>query len=302
MPKGLIFDIKRFAVHDGPGIRTTVFMKGCPLRCLWCHNPESWKRTPEMLFYEQRCIGCGKCFEVCPSGALGIADEKRVYDRDRCQHCWKCVEVCYAEATVKCGREVTVEEVRTEVEKDRPFYENSGGGMTVSGGEPMMQEAFVFSLMQRSKERGIHTALDTSGYVRWEVLERFLEVTDLFLYDLKLVDEARHRAYTGVSNRRILDNLRNLSSAGAQLLVRMPVVPGYTDAEEDMEAAGRLLSSLDGDRIRVQLLPYHRLAQSKYERLEAVYPLKDVQAPPKERLERLRDMLKGYALDASVGG
>jgi len=302
LPSGLIFDIKRFAVHDGPGIRTTVFVKGCPLRCLWCHNPESWKREPEILFYEQHCIGCGKCFEVCPSGALRSQDGKRVYDRNRCQHCYACVEVCYADATVKCGREVTVEDVMAEVEKDRPFYENSDGGMTVSGGEPMIQEVFVFSLMQHAKEMGIHTALDTSGYVRWEVLERFLEVTDLFLYDLKLVDETRHRAYTGVSNRRILDNLRGLSSADVPLMVRMPIVPEYTDEEADIEAAGRFLSSLDGDRIRVQLLPYHRLAQSKYERLEARYPLEDVQAPPKERMERLRDILSGYDLEASVGG
>jgi len=212
------------------------------------------------------------------------------------------VEVCYAEATVRCGREVSVEEVMVEVEKDRPFYENSDGGMTISGGEPMMQEAFVFALMERAKEMGIHTALDTSGYVRWEVLERLSEVTDLFLYDLKLVDEARHRAYIGVSNRRILDNLRRLSSADVPLMVRMPIVPEYTDEEADIETAGRFLSSLDGERIRVQLLPYHRLAQSKYERLEASYSLKDVQAPPKERLERLRDILKGTKLDASVGG
>ena len=302
MLKGLIFDIKKFAVHDGPGIRTTVFMKGCPLRCAWCHNPESWKREPEILYYGQRCIGCEKCFEVCPSGALRIEDGKRVYDRDRCRHCYKCVEVCYAEATVKCGREVTAQDVMAEVEKDRPFYERSGGGMTVSGGEPMMQEAFVFALLKRAKEAGVHTALDTSGYVRWEVLERFLKVTDLFLYDLKLVDEARHRIYTGVSNRGILDNLKKLSGAGASVWIRMPIVPGYTDGEADVEAAGRFLSSLDGDRIRVQLLPYHRLAESKYERLEDVYPLKEVPAPPKERMERLRELLSGYGLDASVGG
>ncbi len=302
LPKGLIFDIKKFAVHDGPGIRTTVFMKGCPLRCAWCHNPESWEREPEILFYEQRCIGCEKCFEACPSGALRIEDGKRVYDRDRCRQCYACVQVCYAEATIKCGREVTVQDVMAEVEKDRPFYEHSGGGMTVSGGEPMMQEAFVFSLMKQAKETGIHTALDTSGFVRWEVLERFQEVTDLFLYDLKLVDEARHRACTGVSNQRILDNLKKLSRAGASLMIRMPIVPGYTDEEADIEAAGRFLSSLDGDRIRVRLLPYHRLAESKYERLEGVYPLKEVPAPPKERMERLRELLSGYGLDASVGG
>ncbi|MFH1008795.1 MAG: glycyl-radical enzyme activating protein [Candidatus Latescibacterota bacterium] len=302
IPKGVIFDIKKFAVHDGPGIRTTVFMKGCPLRCAWCHNPESWKGEPEILFYEQPCIGCGKCFEACPSGALRMEEGKRVYRRDRCEHCYACVNICYAEATVKCGREVTVAEVLTEVEKDRPFYENSGGGMTVSGGEPMMQAPFVFALMEQAKSAGLHTALDTSGCIQWDVLKRFLKVTDLFLYDLKLVDETRHRAYTGVSNRRILANLRQLSRAGASLLIRMPVVPGYTDGLADVAAAGEFLSSLDGDRIRVQLLPYHRLAEGKYDQLESVYPLKAVSAPPKEQMNQLKELLSGYDLDASVGG
>lgn len=299
--KGLIFDIKKFAIHDGPGIRTTVFMKGCPLRCAWCHNPESWKREPEILFYERNCIGCGKCFEVCPSGALRLEDGQRIYDCTICRHCWQCTEVCYAEATVKCGREATVEEVMAEVEKDLPFYQNSGGGMTVSGGEPTQQADFVRALMAESKRRGIHTALDTCGYARWEVLERLLEVTDLVLYDLKHIDSKRHRALTGVPNEPILTNLQRMAEKGIPFVVRIPVVPAHNDDEANIRGLGRFLSALKGGTVKAELLPYHRLAQSKYERLEMEYPLKDLEAPEREALEPFRDILTSYGLDARVG-
>lgn len=300
--KGTIFDIKKFAVHDGPGIRTTVFVKGCPLRCQWCHNPESWEQTPQILFYERNCIGCGKCLEMCEKGALRLEEGVRVYDSDLCGRCWKCTEVCYAEAQVKCGREVTVEEVLVEVEKDRPFYDNSGGGMTISGGEPLAQFEFVKALLEEARARELHTALDTSGYGRWERIEALLPVVDLFLYDLKLIDPERHRTQAGVPNERILKNLRRLSRSGKPVTIRMPVVPGHNDSEEDIRLLRTFLRALDGGPIRMELLPYHKLALSKYERLGRTYPLADLEAPPRERMEEIRAELQESGVEIILEG
>lgn len=299
---GTIFDIKKFAVHDGPGIRTTVFMKGCPLRCRWCHNPESWERRPQILFYERNCIGCGKCFEACETGALRLVDGKRVYDRNLCEGCWKCTEVCYAEAQVKCGREVSVEEVILEVEKDRPFYENSGGGMTVSGGEPLAQFEFVKALFAEARARGLHTALDTSGYGGWQKIEILLPFVDLFLYDLKLIDPERHEVQTGVSNEGILENLRRLYRTGKAITIRMPVVPGCNDSEKDIRLLSAFLGSLNESRPRMELLPYHKLALSKYERLGGTYPLAELEAPPRERMEEIGAELRKSGAEIFIEG
>ena len=295
-PSGTIFDIKRFAVHDGPGIRTTVFFKGCPLRCLWCHNPESMKMERQIVFFESKCIGCGECFKRCPNGALEATPQGRKYHRDRCTLCGTCVEYCYAEATVMQGRVVSVEEVIEEVKKDMPFYENSGGGVTLSGGEPAMQPQFCIAVLRESKKAGMHTALDTSGYVKWETFSRILEYVDLVLYDIKHMDPLKHKEYTGLSNRLILSNLRRLDKLGIPIEIRMPMIPGLNDSEGNLSATCEFLSGMENVE-RIKLLPYHRLGEGKYERLDMEYKLKDLEPPNKAQIGELAEFMKSRIPD-----
>lgn len=295
----MIFDIKRFAVHDGPGIRTTVFLKGCPLRCLWCHNPEGISRRPQLVFTPQRCIGCGRCLDLCPQGVHRLVDGRHLIEWDRCLGCGACAEECYSEALRLAGREASVEKVMREVLSDRPFYETSGGGMTLSGGEPLAQHRFALALLQAAKEEGIHTALDTSGFAPWEHLEGLLPFTDLVLYDLKHMDDRRHRELTGVSNRRILENLRRLDEAGKRIWIRIPLVPGYNDEDSNYHALGRFLSDLKNAE-QIQILKYHKLAESKYENIGRSYPLKGLEPPTKEWAESRREILLGYGLSRTI--
>ena len=291
---GTIFDIKRFAVHDGPGIRTTVFFKGCPLRCLWCHNPESMKIQRQIVFFENKCIGCGECFKRCPNGAVEATPQGRKYYRDKCVLCGTCVEYCYAEATVMQGREISVEEVVEEVEKDVPFYENSGGGVTLSGGEPAMQPEFCIAVLRKCREAGMHTTLDTSGHVKWDTFSRILEYVDLLLYDIKHMDPQKHKEYTGVSNELILSNLKKLDGLGIPIEIRMPMIPGLNDSEENLSAAAQFLSKMKNVQ-RIKLLPYHRLGEGKYERLDMQYSLKDVESPDKTRMRELTEFMESHA-------
>ena len=292
-PSGVIFDIKRFAVHDGPGIRTTVFFKGCPLRCLWCHNPESLKKARHIVFFGNKCIGCGECFKRCPNNAIEATPQGRKYYRDKCTLCGTCVEYCYAEATVMEGKEVSVQEVIEEVKKDMPFYENSKGGVTLSGGEPTMQPEFCLAVLRESKKAGMHTAIDTSGCVKWETFRKILEYVDLVLYDIKHMDPIKHREYTGLSNELILANLRKLDELGIPIEIRMPIIPGLNDSEENLSAAARFLSELKNVQ-RIKLLPYHRLGEGKYERLEMGYKLKDIKPPDKTEMEKLTEFMKSH--------
>jgi pyruvate formate lyase activating enzyme len=295
-PSGTIFDIKRFAVHDGPGIRTTVFFKGCPLRCLWCHNPESLKIERQIVFFQNKCIGCGECFKRCPTGAVEATPQGRKYHRDKCTLCGTCVEYCYAEATVMQGKVVSVEEVIEEVKKDMPFYENSGGGVTLSGGEPAMQPELCIAILRESKKAGMHTALDTSGYVKWETFSKILEYVDLVLYDIKHMDPAKHKEYTGLSNQLILSNLRNLDKLGIPIEIRMPMIPGLNDSEANLSAASQFLTEMKNIQ-RVKLLPYHRLGEGKYERLDMEYKLKHIEPPDKARMEQLVEFVKSRLPD-----
>ena len=290
-PSGTIFDIKRFAVHDGPGIRTTVFFKGCPLRCLWCHNPESMRIERQIVFFESKCIGCGECFKRCPNGAVEATPQGRSYYRDKCTLCGTCVQYCYAEATVMQGKIVSVEEVIEEVKKDMPFYENSKGGVTLSGGEPMMQPEFCIAILRESKKAGMHTALDTSGYAKWEVFRRILEYVDLVLYDIKHMDPLKHKEYTGLSNELIFANLMKLDKLNIPIEIRMPMIPGLNDSEDNLSAASQFLSEMKNIE-RIKLLPYHRLGEGKYERLDMEYKMKNIEPPDKARMEQLSEFVK----------
>ena len=260
--RGRIFDIKRFSLHDGPGIRTVVFMKGCPLRCAWCHNPESQSGSWELFFFPEKCLGCGACARVCPNGAHRMEDGRHVLDRALCTRCFACAAECGAGALRQVGREVEVDEVMREVLADKDCYERSGGGLTVSGGEPLAQPEFVLDLLKEAKKNGIRTAVDTSGYAEVEVLEKFLGVAELFLYDIKETDAARHLEYTGVPLEPILRNLRFLDDRGAELIVRAPLIPGYNDRPEHRAAVEELTKNLKHVR-EVEFLAPDRFGEEK---------------------------------------
>ena len=298
---GLIFDIKKFAVHDGPGIRTTVFLKGCPLQCWWCHNPEAMSPKPELVRFESKCISCDACFQACPQQAhQKLADGTRLYHQELCTLCGECVEVCYAEALVMEGREVTVEEVMVELRKDIPFYENSKGGITLSGGEPTLQHEFILALLKQCKAEGLHTTLDTAGQTPWPILKKLLPYVDLFLYDLKQIDNDKHKKYTGVSNRLILENLKKLGASGVPIEIRMPIIPGLNDARAEIEGAAEFLSRVSGIK-RVQMLPYHKLGEAKHTRLGHAYRLADLASPSADRMNELAEWVRAFGLKVQVG-
>jgi len=299
---GWVFNIQRYSVHDGPGIRTTVFLKGCPLRCLWCSNPESQRPEPQIVFWPDRCIGCDACRAACPRSTIAIdeAGYRRVL-AERCDGCGQCVETCYAEAVEQVGRSMTVEEVLAAVEADHPFYDQSGGGMTLSGGEPLAQPEFSLRLLRGAQQRGIHTVLETCGHAPWDVWQSLLPHVDLILYDVKDIDPDRHRHNTGVSNELILDNLERLSSAGVSLIVRRPVIPGYNDDVESIHALARFAGGL-GTVHEIDLLPYHRFGRDKYKRLGRNYAMGDATSLQEEDVIGLRDILASYGFRVKIGG
>jgi pyruvate formate lyase activating enzyme len=295
---GVVFDIKHYAIHDGPGIRTTVFLKGCPLNCAWCHNPESKHPQPEFMWWPTRCIGCHSCVESCPEGAVTIGD-KLVIDEELCVRCGICVEGCYAEALELVGRDMSVEEVMEEVLRDSEFHRESGGGVTFSGGEPLMQPLFLAELLSACKGEGLHTVVDTSGHAEPAALEKIMGHTDLFLYDVKHMDPEMHRMYTGASNELILSNLALLQ--GRAVLIRAPIIPGINDDEENIRRMGEYVSDLGFSE--VCLLPYHKVGAEKAQRLNReTRPQFMAEAPTMESLDRLRGVLAEYRLNVKIGG
>jgi pyruvate formate lyase activating enzyme len=295
--KGMLLNIQRFSVHDGPGIRTLVFMKGCPLVCSWCANPESQSREPELGFFQSKCVQCGKCIEACPPGAITLSAGGEIYtDRKICDNCGKCVEACSYEAREIAGEWVTVEYLLAEVEKDRDFYSNSGGGVTVGGGEPAYQPDFIREFLKQCQERWLHTAIETCGHTPWKNLVGILEYVDYILIDIKHMDPEVHKLITGVSNKLILSNIKKIVSSQAKpIIIRVPIIPGLNDAETNIRSTAEFISGL-GKAEGIELLPYHRLGISKYEQFDKPYPLRELIAPEVDYMKKLDDIIASYGL------
>ena len=303
---GQVFNIQRYSVHDGAGIRTLIFLKGCPLRCLWCSNPESQKSIPELGFIESRCVGsktCGApCVSACPVEAIRLNEQdKPAIEREQCDTCGKCAEVCNQDALKVVGREMSVDEVLAEVEKDRAFYWRSGGGITVGGGEPLTQYRFTADLLEAAQEEYLHTAIETCGHATWDHFETVLRYVDLLQFDLKHMDSARHREVTGQPNELILDNLKKVLSVKTpqDVIIRIPVIPGCNDSLENIEATARFVADLGFEQI--ELIPYHRLGVSKYAQYGMIYPFDESEPISEYYLQDLRDMVENFGLKELTG-
>jgi pyruvate formate lyase activating enzyme len=302
--QGLLLDVDRFASHDGPGIRTTVFLKGCPLACSWCHSPESRLSHPELLYQVDRCTGCWLCLDACPHRALSAAGQGdkpvAALDRSLCDACGRCVDVCYAGALKLAGTVVSVGDLVAQVRKDIPFFRRSGGGVTLSGGEPARQAQFAYHFLKACQASGIHTALETTGYATWGVMSRLADVADLFLYDIKFVDAELHRRYTGVPNLLILDNLRRLAALDKEIHVRVPCITGINDSPAQIAAIARFVAEIELSHI--VLLPYNGAAGAKYEWLDRDYALRGTVPQPDAHLHALADVCRGAGLHVQIGG
>lgn len=336
--KGIVFNIQRWAVQDGPGMRTTVFLKGCPLTCEWCSNPESQKSDPEIMTRDILCIGCGKCVEICPQNAISIIDERsahtfyttrrsgckperydhkkngnnldkngsvaitkkfiRKIDREKCNLCLECAKVCPAKAIIVAGDIKTVDEVMDTVLRDIKYYRRSKGGMTISGGEPLSQWEFTLELLKAAHKKNLHTALDTTGFGKWDILKRLLEYTDLLLYDVKFIDPEKHKTATGVDNEIILSNLKKAVKK-TEVWIRRIVIPGYNDSDGEIKELGKLANSLKPKPSRISLLPYHKFAETKYSSLNRVYLFKDIEPPAAKQLDAIKNRLESLC-DISV--
>ncbi|HEX9007005.1 MAG TPA: glycyl-radical enzyme activating protein [Bacteroidota bacterium] len=299
--KATVFNIMRYCVHDGPGIRTTVFLKGCPLRCSWCHNPEGQQKVVELSFREDRCVRCGDCFQICPNGAVRREGDRYLPLREACEGCGTCTDACYAEARQLVGTPMTVSEVMNEILKDIAFYDQSGGGVTFSGGEPLLWAAFLARAMCACKEFGIHTALETAGFAPWEQLEPVARVTDLFLYDLKLMDEEAHKRFTGVSSALILENLVRLSDQGAKITVRFPLVPGVNDHDANLRATAEFLRTRTTVR-DVHILPFHRIGYEKSFRLGHESSMASLETPAEQKVHEAAWLFEQHQLHVTIGG
>lgn len=300
MTIGTIFNIQKYSVHDGPGIRTTVFFKGCPLKCWWCHNPESQSIKHEVMFFQERCTGCGICVRRCAEDAIKIDNMLPVTDELKCKLCGKCTDFCPNNAREYVGKDITVQDLMKEIIKDEVFYEESNGGVTFSGGEPLLHVEFLLEVLKACKHRGIHTAIDTSGFAAYENFEKIADYVDLFLYDIKLMNNEKHIKYIGVENDLIIENLKKLSNRGANIFVRMPIIAGVNDDDEHIDEAVKLLSKIN--LIQVNLLPYHKMGMDKYRRLEMDYKLSGMEKPTDERMEEIADKFIKGGIKVKIGG
>jgi pyruvate formate lyase activating enzyme len=296
MQDGIVTNIQRFSIHDGPGIRTTVFFKGCNLHCFWCHNPETLRTEPELQVFPDRCIGCGACLERCEQQAHVEMDGQRTFRRERCVACGRCADTCYAECLVLVGEHKSVDEVVEEVLRDRPFYERSGGGVTLSGGEPLLQLAFAGGILEQCKTEGLHTAIETAANLPWKRIASILPLTDLVMMDIKLLDSEAHRACTGVGNRRILENALRLGEGDTQLIIRTPVVPGVNDRPEWIVPIAAFAARLP-NLLYYELLPFHPMAGGKYQSLGLDYRARGLESPGKEQMQALADAARQCGIE-----
>ncbi len=299
--EGVIFNIMKYSIHDGPGIRTTVFFKGCPLSCSWCHNPEGRKTSLQVVRFPNKCIGCGKCVRVCPTNAIYMEKGEIKFDINKCNQCGECTKLCYAAAMEIVGKAVTVNEVMKEIEKDYVFYEESGGGVTFSGGEPFAQPEFLKELLKSCKNKGIHTAVDTCGYVKEDILLDNAPLIDLFLYDIKIMDDKEHIKYTGVSNKIILENLKALTELDKRIFIRIPIIPGISDSDKNIDEISKFLLPLRNIE-QINILPYHNIATEKYKRLGKEYSLEAVEIPSDEKMANIQRKLESQGFKVKIGG
>jgi len=296
----LIFDIKRYAINDGPGIRTTIFFKGCPLSCDWCHNPESRSSKPEKMYSAAKCIGCQKCVEVCPQDACKFTPEGIVTDKDLCMVCGICAENCPTLATEMSGHLQTVESLMKTIEKETIFFDQSGGGVTFSGGEPLMFPNFLIMLLDACGEKGIHRTVDTTGFAKTETLLKVAKRTDLFLYDLKMMDPKKHKKYTGVSNELILQNLRELAESGANITIRIPLIKDMNDDDRNIEETAIFINDLAGAKKKMELLPFHNIAANKHKKLGIDYHCSNRVSPDEKRQKQIIAMFESYGISAKI--
>jgi len=302
MNQPFIFDIKRYAINDGPGIRIVVFLKGCNLNCAWCHNPESISTETERMYAPAKCIQCGTCVMACPEKAITLTSDGIITDAERCNMTGRCAEVCPTKAIEISGRQMSVAEIMNEIEKERVFFDQSGGGVTFSGGEPLLQSKFLIELLDECGKRGIHRAVDTAGLANTEIILEVAKRTDLFLYDMKLMDSEKHQKWVGVPNEKILENLKSLAETGVKITIRIPLIGGVNDDAENMEATARFVAELSGEKKEVNLLPYHKIAQTKYQKLGRPEEFQLLEEPTKEAQTRAVSIFKQLGLVASIGG
>lgn len=298
--KGNVFNIQKYSLHDGPGIRTILFLKGCSLRCKWCCNPESQESNSQVLFIKSRCIGCKKCENACPSNAI-VFEESRRIDNLKCTHCGACAKICMAGALELNGTKMSVRDAVEEIKKDRTYYSYSGGGVTLSGGEALLQPDFAAEVLKACKQMGLNTAIETALFVNREAIDAVLPYTDLFLADFKLFDSTAHRSYTGQPNEKIKDNFKYIAQQGGNIIMRIPIIPTINDTKENLEKSAEFAKKI-GSIKEVNLLSYHRLGVNKYEQVGRKYYMPKIKEPGKQKMYEYAKIFKNKGLDIAIGG